>query len=158
MFDWERRVLGSAPVDHVLSVRARVETRATTGTAWLVTGFFAPDVWTRWQVGLVHGSLNLYTAEPLDLPSPFRLQLPETVRALLLQWKMESLADRWREVDVCPALVDRKALAFVIRQSVPDNPKFFEMFAPTHLTSRLGLRDGSEVQLDLRSGSRSNLA
>jgi hypothetical protein len=55
-------------------------------------------------------------------------------------------------------LVDRKALAFVIRQPVPDNPKFFEMFAPTHLTSRLGLRDGSEVQLDLRSGSRSNLA
>jgi CTP-dependent riboflavin kinase len=66
---------------------------------------------------------------------------------------MEKLADRWREVDVCPALVDRKALAFVIRQPVPDNPRFCEMFAPTDLTNRLGLRDGSEVQLALLPGS-----
>jgi len=143
MLDWERRAigvqLGDAP-HFVGTLSATYDPgRDTTGTAWWVTAFFAPEVWRRWGVGLLHGSLNLWlTASDgrVEIPG-LQVKLPEEVLRQI-QPGHPDLARRWRQVSITPVLVAGEALGFVIRGSeTPDT--FVEVFAPTHLRTRLGI-------------------
>lgn len=145
--DWERAALGLGPSDEIpvaLSLEAQVDKLdRTSGTAWWVSAFYAPDIWRVWRVGLVRGSLNLWARHPVTLPNPFVFDLPEKIRNAL-----PVLGKKWARACVCPVIVGKEALGFLIRTPDGDS-RFCETFAPTHLSERLGLQPGDEVELDL---------
>ena len=143
MLDWERRALGLGSSDQPHFVRTLNTTfdpgRDTTGTAWWVTAFFAPTVWRRWGVGLLHGSLNLWLpgdGARLDIPG-ITAELPADVERQLFPMA-RSLAQRWQQVIITPVLVSGEALGFVIRGAGSPSD-LVEIFAPTHLRTRLGI-------------------
>src|SRR5437762_2772964 len=118
MLDWERRALELESGDEPRFIRTVGVTfdpdGDTTGTAWWVTAFFAPEIWRRWGVGILHGSLNLWLAEGVvDFPG-VTLALPETIQGELKS-SHPVLMRRWQHVAVTPAIVQGEALGFVIR-------------------------------------------
>ena len=151
LFDWEMSALRSAGLESETAIQhtcfATIDKWPGTGSAWWPVAFFAPQVWERWRVGLLHGSLNLWADSPVTLPSPVRFKLPDEVG----RWIDPKFAERWAEVDVCPAIVNGRALGFVIRMTDADPPEYCETFAPTHLKTRLNVDSGDRVRLELLS-------
>ena len=82
VLDWEREALARhLNLDRLAgtALEVRVDLTGGTGSAWWVVAFYAPEIWKRWHVGLIHGSLNLYAASPVELPDPVRFTLPACV-------------------------------------------------------------------------------
>ena len=140
MLDWERKALRLGWNDDprpILSLPTGFNPgKDRSGTAWWVTAFFAPEIWQRWGVGLLHGSLNLWLPDDkrIDIPG-IPADLPENLRR---QAVPPDLLQRWRQVTITPVLVMSEALGFVIR-AADTPPAFVEVFAPTHLMTRLGI-------------------
>ena len=141
MLDWERRALELGPSDAAWPV-VRLPTsfdpgRDTSGSAWWVTAFYAPEIWRRWGVGLLHGSLNLWLPDEgvrVEIPG-VAAHLPEQLHH---QGLSAQLVRRWQRVVISPVLVMDEALGFVIR-GADTPPTFVEVFSPTHLITRLGI-------------------
>ena len=144
MLDWERAALHLSQGDvprALYSLSAMFDpTRGTSHSAWWVTAFYGPDVWRRWHVGLLHGSLNLWLEEAVELPGVAAAALPAEIRAMASQ--NVQLA-KWQQARITPVVVAGEALGFVIRPVPPPTPNFLEVFAPTQLTTRLGLGEKS---------------
>lgn len=150
---WERDALALHPgLDYSVGeeVEAYVDLSSGTRSAWWVVAFYARDVWRRWHVGLIHGSLNLYADRPVTIVDPALFRLPQYIPP----WIGNTFAQRWAEVEVCPVIVDGRALGFIIRNPSTDSPEYCETFAPTHLTSRLGLQNGDQIRLQVLPGTR----
>ena len=144
MLDWERRAIQLGPCDEpriLQSLALFYDPRGDlTGTAWWPNAFFASEIWRRWGVGLVVGSLNLWPVDNTtnaDLPG-ISLALSEDVARLV--GKDAPLIRRWSHVRITPVLVSGEALGFVIRATgQPPTANMLEVFAPTHLRTRLGI-------------------
>ena len=157
MLDWERAALHLGPSDTpraVQHVAAKYNPGPTDSqTAWWVTALFAPEIWRRWRVGLEHGSLNLWSTEDVHLPTPYRMEMPARIQSQLAAGPYRPLAERWATAGACPVIVGREALGFLVRPGTGVDPTFCEVFAPTHLVTRLGIVAGTQLELDILPGT-----
>lgn len=159
MYAWERDALG---IDTLGEIRGTVVTDMTLQVSgsnragWYISTLFGPDFWSHWRVGLLRPTIVGSSATPLAPPEPLLLGLPSHVG--------QKFADTGEQVDyiaVCPAIVERKALAFAVVGATAEEaaekrvePRVrWGLVAPSDLTERLKLVDGTRVRVRLLPAS-----
>ena len=155
MYDWEREALGVDTLGQIrgaIRTRMRVDLLNPSAQAWWIATLYGPDIWQAWRVGLLRGSIAAFVDQPVTLPDPLVLRLPE-----YLATSMEGVNEVWDRIAVAPVLVEEKAVAFAacgVRERDGDvdlaQPRErWELVAPTDLGARLRLTDGQQISVRL---------
>lgn len=159
MYAWEREALGIDTLGEIqgsVTTRMRIELGGTSRAAWWIATLFGPDFWTHWRVGLLRPTLFGMTEGPVAPPPQLILELPAYLaqRAARLDEALDYIA-------VCPAVLESKALAFAVIGATTDEVSSgrvepadrWTLVAPSDLVERLGLAEGSELQVRLLPAS-----
>lgn len=120
-------------VDRLEPVEAEVESGTGTSELWLHD--FGSPLLERFGLKMMPGTLNLWASSPIRLPSPIEVRGEGRFR---LERGFFS-----------PAVLDEEALGFVFRKKREASERFLEVFAHTHLRTRLRLEDGDRVEVHL---------
>ncbi len=155
MYDWEREALGIDTMGQIrgaISTRMRVDLLNPSAQAWWIATLYGPDIWKKWRVGLLRGSIAAYVDPPLAIPDPLVLDLPEYLATSLAE-----VTEVWDRIGVVPVVVEKRALAFAacgIHQrdgelDISAPRERWELVAPTDLVTRLGLTEGQDISVRL---------
>jgi hypothetical protein len=155
MYAWERDALGIDTLGELrgtVTTHMRVATAGGSRAAWWIASLFGPDFWSHWRVGLLRNTLVGVSDEPIEPPAPLVLKLPRHVAT-----RVTPLADLDDYIAVCPAIVNRKALAFAVVGATADEvadgtieaTDHWFLVAPSDLVQRLGIGENDRVRVRL---------
>ena len=121
-------------------VRLETTYKSGSATSWIYHSWFDPILAPALGGSLCAGSLNLWAADPVHLPSP--------ARALVdgIEWHF------------VPMIIREVEVAVAARKAIFGDIPFIEVFARQHLASKLGLSFGDRVDVQLFSGEHLALA
>jgi hypothetical protein len=159
MYGWERDALGIDTLGEIRSAVVAEMTLQVSGSnrvGWWIATLFGPDFWSHWRVGLLRPTIVATVASPITPPEPLLLGLPSHVGQ-----KFADTGDHMDSIAVCPAILDGKALAFAVAGTTKEEAargrieprERWALVAPSDLTERLKLEDGSQVTVRLLPAS-----